>query len=550
MSRSATSKDYKRAYGKLITLDIETTPNLAYTFSIGKTVIPMENVLKESSLLSFSWKIYGEDQTFYEAIPLDQEDKWDDRELAIKLNRLLSKVEGVIGHNCMAVGSRVLTANLKWVPVETLKVGDKLLAFDEGRGVDAGLVRQGRRVPQIKRFLRFTEVTHTKTTKQEAFRVTMSDGSSVVVTGEHPWLVTTQASSDARWIRTRELEPGRHTPYKPFTPWDVDQSKESEYLAGMFDGEGHLALTKGADHWQLGFSQRPTKVLEAFKDYCAKLNIPISSHHKIGSPDGKVGSGRGDCVAVNVQGGKYSVMETLGRLQPVRLLEAFESKINQGRTTLNTTVIKHPVVVSVEPVGLTDIVTLSTGTHTYFGEGYAMHNCAAFDLPFITRRFFHHNLGPVPKVHIVDTLTMARETGRGLSNKLAYLTRTQEVAKSGHAKFPGMQLWMQYLAGNPEAYAEMENYNDLDIRSTEVLFDRLRPYSNVYIPGQREAAEKNDAPTCFCGSSDLQSRGFYTSRSGKYRRYRCNQCGKWLSSRLSEKGQGSVSRNVLKGGNQ
>lgn len=275
MSRSAKSADYKRAYGKLITLDIETTPNLAYTFSTGKTVIPMENVLKESSLLSFSWKIYGEDQTFYEAIPLDQEDKWQDRELAIKLHKLLSKVEGVIGHNC-----------------------------------------------------------------------------------------------------------------------------------------------------------------------------------------------------------------------------------------------------------------------------------AAFDLPFITRRFFHHNLGPVPKVHIVDTLTMARETGRGLSNKLAYLTRGQDVEKSGHAKFPGMQLWMQYLAGNPEAYEEMANYNDLDIRSTEVLFDRLRPYSNVYIPGQREAAERNDAPTCFCGSSDLQSRGYFTTRSGKYRRYRCNRCGKWLSSRLAEKGQGAVSRNVLKGGNQ
>ena len=275
MSRPAHAKDYKAAYGKLIVLDIETTPHLAYTFGLRKTTIPMENVLKESSILSFCWKIYGEDDVFYEAIPLGQEDKWDDRELVLKLHKLFSKVAGVAGHNC-----------------------------------------------------------------------------------------------------------------------------------------------------------------------------------------------------------------------------------------------------------------------------------AAFDIPTITRRFFHHNLPPVPKFHVVDTLTMAKETGRGLSNKLAYLTRGQALEKSSHGKFPGMALWMQYLAGNPEAYEEMMAYNIMDVRSNEVLLNRLLPYSNVYIPGQREAAERNDAPTCFCGSSDLQSRGFYTSRSGKYRRYRCNQCGKWLSSRLAEKGQGSVSRNVLKGGNQ
>lgn len=275
MSRPAKSKDYKAAYGKLIVLDIETTPHLAYTFGLRKTTIPMENVLKESSILSFCWKIYGEEEVFYEAIPLDQEDKWDDREIVLKLHHLFSKIGGLAGHNV-----------------------------------------------------------------------------------------------------------------------------------------------------------------------------------------------------------------------------------------------------------------------------------AAFDVPTITRRFFHHGLPPTPRIHIVDTLTMAKDTGRGLSNKLAYLTRGQSEEKSSHGKFPGMSLWMQYLAGNPEAYQEMMDYNTMDVRSNEALLNRLLPYSNVYIPGQREAAELNGAPTCFCGSSDLQSRGYFTTRSGKYRRYRCNQCGKWLSSRLTEKGQAAISRNVLKGGNQ
>lgn len=275
MSRSATSKDYKAAYGKLIVLDIETTPHLAYTFGLRKTTIPMENVLKESSILSFCWKIYGEPEVFYEAIPLEQADKWDDRELVMKLHRLFCKIGGLVGHNVQA-----------------------------------------------------------------------------------------------------------------------------------------------------------------------------------------------------------------------------------------------------------------------------------FDIPTITRRFFHYSLPPTPKFHVIDTLTMAKETGRGLSNKLAYLTRGQDLEKSAHGKFPGMALWMQYLAGNPEAYQEMEDYNRMDVRSNEVLFNRLRPYSNVYIPGQREAAEESGRPTCLCGSNDLQSRGHYTTRSGRYQRFRCNQCGKWLASRLTEKGQGAVSRNVLRSFNQ
>ena len=275
MSRPAHAKDYKAAYGKLIVLDIETTPHLAYTFGLRKTTIPMENVLKESSILSFAWKIHGEPEVFYEAIPIDQADKWDDRELVLRLHRLFSKVGAICGHNI-----------------------------------------------------------------------------------------------------------------------------------------------------------------------------------------------------------------------------------------------------------------------------------GAFDIPLITRRFFHHGLPPTPKVHLIDTLTMAKETGRGLSNKLGYLTRGQSEEKSSHGKFPGMALWMQYLAGNPEAYQEMQNYNILDIKSNEVLFDRLRPYSNVYIPGQREAAEASGKPTCLCGSHDLQSRGYHTTRSGKYRRFRCNTCGKWLSSRLSERGQAEVSRNVLRAHNQ
>lgn len=536
-------------------LDIETTPHLAYTFGLRKTTIPMENVLKESSILSFAWKVYGEDKVFYEAIPLSQKDKWDDKHLVQKLHKLLSTVGGVAGHNCVAADTKVLTLDLRWVPAGSLKPGDRLLGFDEGLGPDIphSYKESGKqyRRPTSKRMLRPATVTHQEVKRLPAYLVTLSNGDSVITTAEHPWLTHNKLGRYERWVRTSELKPGYHAIYRYWRPWRTAQSREAGYIAGLLDGEGHLSMANPSQpaKIELGFSQRPTVVLDTFQRICAAMCIPLSTERPIGAKEG-CGIGRGDTLKSVVAGGKLEVFKTLGVLQPQRLLEVFADRLSRGVTTMAGHTREEAYVVSVQYIGEQNIAVLSTDTRTYFADGYAMHNCSAFDLPVITRRFFHHGLGPVPKLHIVDTLTMARETGIGLSNKLAYLTRGQDLEKSAHAKFPGMQLWMQYLQGNADAYQEMQDYNVMDIRSNEVLLDRLKPYSNVYLPGQREAAELSGKPTCLCGSHALQARGFYSTRSGKYQRYRCSSCGKWLSSRLTERGQSAVSRNVLKAHNQ
>lgn len=549
---SAGPKDYEAARGKLIVLDIETTPHLAYTFGLRKTTIPMENVLKESSILSFSWKVYGEDRVFYEAIPLNQKDKWDDRKLVQKLHKLLSTAGGVAGHNCVAADTPVLTLDLRWVPAGSLKPGDKLLGFDEGLKPDEPYryVQDGKYhyIPAVSRMLRPSTVTSQVVRRLPAYLVTLSNGHSVITTAEHPWLAHNTKSRNERWVRTSDLKPGYHMVFRHWQPWEVSKTWEAGYLSGLLDGEGHLSMAsqKHPSQFDLGFTQRPTVVLDLYREHSAALGIPLTDTRCIGTK----GNGQGDTMVCRVAGGKLEVMRALGILQPRRLLGVFKERLGHGLTQMYGHGKEDAVVVSVQYIGEQNIAVLSTDTRTYFADGYAMHNCRAFDLPVITRRFFHHGLGPVPKLHVVDTLTMAQETGIGLSNKLAYLTRGQDLAKSAHAKFPGMQLWMQYLGGNPEAYQEMQDYNIMDIQSNEVLLDRLKPYSNVYLPGQREAAELAGKPTCLCGSHDLQSRGYYSTRSGKYQRYQCNSCGKWLSSRLTAKGQGAVSHNVLKAHNQ
>lgn len=537
---SARPKDYEAARGKLIVLDIETTPHLAYTFGLRKTTIPMENVLKESSILSFSWKVYGEDKVFYEAIPLGQKDKWDDKKLVKKLHKLLSTVGGVAGHNCVAADTPVLTLDLRWVPAGSLKSGDQLLGFDEHLG------------PGAQRMLRAATVTHQEVRRLPSYLVTLSDGNSVITTDDHLWLAHTKATKNEQWVSTSSLKPGHHAVGRYWKPWEAARSYEAGYVSGLLDGEGHLNMGNacGRSQFQLGFTQLASVVWDTYREACQSLGFSLTVGSKLTKGLDQESLDKPPLLTCAVAGGRLEAIRALGVLRPLRLLQHFSEKLRCGYTSMKCKGREEATVVSVQYIGEQNIAVLSTDTRTYFADGYAMHNCSAFDLPVITRRFFHHGLGPVPKLHVVDTLTMARETGIGLSNKLAYLTRGQDLEKSAHAKFPGMQLWMQYLEGNHEAYQEMQDYNIMDIRSNEVLLDRLKPYSNVYLPGQRESAEQSGRPTCLCGSYDLQARGFYTNRSGKYQRYRCNGCGKWLSSRLTEKGQALVSRNVLKAHNQ
>lgn len=169
------------------------------------------------------------------------------------------------------------------------------------------------------------------------------------------------------------------------------------------------------------------------------------------------------------------------------------------------------------------------------------HNICKFDLPVLRGRFYHHGLPPLKPLHELDTLTMSRHAGKHLSRKLAHLTKGLEFTKLSHAKFPGFELWSEFMAGNPEAAQEMEDYNRMDVISNEALFNRLRPYSRVFIPGT-----SRDGDVCpKCGSSHIQKRGVHETLTGWYQRYRCNDCGGWSQSRFTHRPT-SISKSKLK----
>lgn len=164
-------------------------------------------------------------------------------------------------------------------------------------------------------------------------------------------------------------------------------------------------------------------------------------------------------------------------------------------------------------------------------------NHERFDIKKINARLIFHGLGPYSPIRTVDTMQVAKRTFGFTSKKLEYMTEAlcRKYKKLKHGRFPGYELWAQYLARNAEARVEMREYNIQDVRATEELYFIMRPWIkghpnvNLYTKGRvAEVACPN------CGSTNLHRKGYRYTQLGKYPRYRCMECGSWPHARKNE----------------
>lgn len=153
-------------------------------------------------------------------------------------------------------------------------------------------------------------------------------------------------------------------------------------------------------------------------------------------------------------------------------------------------------------------------------------NGRAFDLKKIRARMVIHGMKPFSGVKHIDTLEIAKRTFGFTSNKLEYMTDKlcSNVKKSKHAKFPGFELWKECLAGNQEAWEEMEDYNIGDILSLQELYIKLAPWSDR-LPNFALYTDSEQF-TCHCGGHEFEDDGFAYTEVSKFKQYKCTHCGK------------------------
>ena len=155
-------------------------------------------------------------------------------------------------------------------------------------------------------------------------------------------------------------------------------------------------------------------------------------------------------------------------------------------------------------------------------------NGKSFDVKKLNARFVMHGMTPPSSYRHIDTKVLAKKNFAFTSNKLEYMTDKlcTKYKKLSHKKFPGFSLWTECLAGNEDAWKEMEKYNKYDVLSLEELYNVLAPWDNsinfaVYT-GNNDLQFK-----CSCGSEkELYKKGFAYTATGKFQRSKCLDCGK------------------------
>jgi hypothetical protein len=157
-------------------------------------------------------------------------------------------------------------------------------------------------------------------------------------------------------------------------------------------------------------------------------------------------------------------------------------------------------------------------------------NGKRFDHKKINARFVINGMKPPSSYKQIDTFVIAKKHFGFTSNKLEYMSDKlcTKYKKQTKRKFAGFELWKECLAGNKEAWKEMEHYNKYDILALEELYHKLIPWDNSI--DFNLYTDSSDV-VCKCGSKEFQKHGFFFSPVGKFQRFTCKKCGTETRSR-------------------
>ena len=290
--------------------------------------------------------------------------------MAIEALEAVEAKDMMMVYGCLTAGHRILTADLRYIPVEQLREGDKLLAFESNQPKG-----------KLRRKWIESEVIGNSPIRAEVYELSLSDGTTLQATGEHPFLIKA-TGREYRWRTVRQMYKYLHyadgkrnrNPFIQFNRilpvWETNKSYEAAYLAGFFDGEGSCSqrLKECRNNWaerifSVSASQKNNIVLATVKKYLSKLRIPFSVSNKYKEDP--------DMFNLFVRGGIAQCLRFLGEIRPKRLLENFSvSKLGSIRTSHkdNTTII------DIQPIGIQTVWALGTTSGTYISEGFLSHN--------------------------------------------------------------------------------------------------------------------------------------------------------------------------------
>lgn len=164
-----------------------------------------------------------------------------------------------------------------------------------------------------------------------------------------------------------------------------------------------------------------------------------------------------------------------------------------------------------------DVFTSADWHATWYGT--------RFDLPVVHARMIANGLGPLPSIPHVDLWVTARYQFRtGGGNRLA---KWQDFLGIEDEKTPVKpSVWIKARYGHGPSLEYIYEHCRKDVEVLEEVFMKLRPW--VKTEPARHLFDPSVSGSCLsCGSPHLIAQGWRVSRTRRYRRFQCRDCGKW-----------------------
>jgi hypothetical protein len=169
--------------------------------------------------------------------------------------------------------------------------------------------------------------------------------------------------------------------------------------------------------------------------------------------------------------------------------------------------------------------TMLRGIHSLLDSADAVvhYNGTKFDIPTLNKEFLIHGLTPPAPYKQIDLLKTARGQFKFPSNKLDYVVRALKLGEK--IKHRGHELWIKCMQGDDDAWKEMEEYNRNDVFILENLYNALKPWIKDHA---NLSLYEGDLVCPNCGSRHYQRRGYAYTKTAKYARFQCTDCGNWF----------------------
>lgn len=279
---------------------------------------------------------------------------------------------------CVAPETRVLTADLRWVRIDSLKEGDEVVAVDEHPPGGRGKARR----------MRTATVQAAAKVHRMAYRITFDDGRHVVCTDRHPWL-SKKAGDLAEWRSLSgqgnevvgRLKVGTKVRWVA-KPWD-ESSVDDGWFGGMLDGEGSMSKSNVAA--SVNVSQRHGPVWDRLNSYAKDRGYNACIENDVAERPGKYGRVPVPKLAF---GRMDELFRLIGQTRPTRFVGCrfWEGRELPGKRNGD---IGWSSITSIETIGEQTMIDLQTSTGTYIAEGFVSHNTTLIAIMWLDHALFN-----------------------------------------------------------------------------------------------------------------------------------------------------------------